>query len=229
MTLLSSQIAGTDSPKHNDNRRYNYSVFPDEERKEYLHIVQLVSARSSVIDLGCGNGELLKKLEREKQIRVTGVELSESGVRVCRDKGLKVRQGRIDEPLPYRDNEFDYAICNVTIQMVMYPEVLLREMKRIARYQIISFPNFAFYRNRLDLLFHGRMPRPMLFGYAWNTTGHIHQLSLTDFLQLVRDVGGLQVVNRVLEHSDNPFKELLMQTFPNLFQVLAIYLLKKSE
>lgn len=218
-----------DDPSLNDNRNYNFAHAPDDERKEFSLIAELISPRSSVIDLGCGNGSLLRKLTDEKHVRGSGVELSDSGARICRKKGLDVRQGRIDKPLPFQDNEFDYAICSVTIQMVMYPEVLLREMKRISRYQIISFPNFGFYKNRLDLLFHGRMPRPMMFGYRWYSTGHIHQLSMTDFLDLVGDVGGLQVSNRILEHSKNPIKDVLMQKFPNLFQVLFIYLLKKTE
>jgi methionine biosynthesis protein MetW len=218
-----------DQPKENDNRSYDYTGFSDAEREEYVHIVQLVSVGARVIDLGCGNGTLLRKLERENHTTGVGVEVSKSGVRICREKGLDVRQGRIDEPLPFQDNEFDYAICSVTIQMVIYPEVLLREMKRISRYQIVSFPNFGFYRNRLDMLLHGHMPTPMLFGYRWYSTGHIHQLSMMDFLELVSDVGGLQVTDRILEHSRNPFKDLLMQKFPNLFQVLFIYLLKKTE
>lgn len=222
-------VSAIDDPSLNDNRNYDFAHAPDDERKEFSLIAGLVPPGSSVVDLGCGNGSLLRKLEREKQVRGCGIELSKSGVRVCNEKGLNVRQGRIDEPLPFRDNEFEYALCSVTIQMVMYPEVLLREMKRIARYQILSFPNFGFYKNRLDMFFNGRMPKPMLFGYRWHSTGHIHQLSMTDFLDLVRDVGGLQVADRILEHSNNPFKDVLMQTFPNLFQVLFIFLLEKTE
>jgi methionine biosynthesis protein MetW len=217
-----------DSPDYNDNRSYDYVGSENVERYEYSHIATFVTPKARVIDLGCGNGILLQKLKTEKDIADYGIERSESAVRICRDKGLKVELGQIDKPLLFRDNEFDYAICNVTIQMVLYPEVLLREMKRIARYQIISFPNFAFWRSRIDLLFNGRMPKRMLFGYKWYSTGHIHQLSFADFYELVNDVGGLHVVEQRLEHSQNPIKEFLMQQFPNLFQMLGMFLLEKK-
>jgi len=117
---------------------------------------------------------------------VEGIEISPSGVEVCRSKGLKVRQGRIDEALPRVNDAFDYAVCNVTLRMVMYPEILLSEMGRVGRRQIVSFPNFANLRNRLELLFFGRMPRAMLFGHTWWNTGYIHQLSISDFKELVK-------------------------------------------
>ena len=153
-----------DTPSVNDNRNYDYTDFSDFERDDYKYIVEMVNPNSSIIDLGCGNGALIQKLIKEKKVNAKGVELSESGVKICLEKGLDVIRGEIDKLLPYADNEFDLSICHVTIQMVMYPEVLLKEMKRISKYQIISFPNFAFYKNRIDLLFNGRMPKPMLFG-----------------------------------------------------------------
>ncbi len=218
-----------DSPEHNDNRSYNYVGFENVERWEYSPIADFVTPKARVIDLGCGNGALLQKLKKEKNIEEYGIEISESAVRICKDKGLNVELGKIDKPLLFRDNEFDYAICNVTIQMVMYPEILLREMERIAKYQIISFPNFAFWRSRIDLLFHGRMPKRMLFDYKWYSTGHIHQLSFVDFQELVNDVGGLRIIGQKLQRVSNPLKNILMQQFPNLFQMLGIFLLEKVE
>jgi methionine biosynthesis protein MetW len=216
-----------DSPLHNDNRQYDYSNAFSEERDEYKLICEMVKPNSKVIDLGCGNGSLLEKLIKEKNVTGEGVELSESGVEVCKVKGLKVHKGKIDEKLPFDDNSFDYSICNVTIQMVMYPEVLLNEMKRISRYQIISFPNFAHYKNRLDLLLNGRMPKPMFFGYKWYSTGHIHQLSIKDFYELVDEVGGLKII-RVNEFSSkNPLKKIFIKKYPNLFQILQVFLLEK--
>ncbi|MHB1048999.1 MAG: methionine biosynthesis protein MetW [Bacteroidota bacterium] len=218
-----------DDPAANDNRKYDYSSHPDMERYEYPIIISMIPQNASVADLGCGNGALLARLKKEKNVTETGVEISSSGIEICKKRGLNVQYGRIDERLPFDDNTFDYAVCNVTIQMVMYPEVLLREMKRIARYQIVSFPNFAFWRNRLDLLVNGRMPRRMLFEYSWYSTGHIHQLSLKDFYDLVHDVGGLQVVRRYDERSDSIIKNALMKKFPNLFQMLGIFLLEKRQ
>ena len=217
------------SPKHNDNRNYDYSSIETEERQEYSKIVDLISPNSSVIDLGCGNGSLLKILKDKKNIQEYGIELSESGVEICKRKGLNVIRGSIDTKLNFEENTFDFAICNVTIQMVNYPEVLLNEMKRISKNQIISFPNFGFYKNRFDLLVNGRMPRPMLFGYTWYSTGHIHQLSINDFYEIVGQIKGLKIVQVVLEKSANPIKNYFLNSFPNLFQVLPIFLLEKSK
>jgi methionine biosynthesis protein MetW len=218
-----------DTPVLNDNRNYDYSNFPDGDRKEYAVIINYVQPNSRVLDLGCGNGALLARLKKEKNIDCSGLEISESGVEVCRRRGLNVQLGRIDERLPFKDNEFDYAICNVTIQMVMYPEVLLREMKRVSRYQIVSFPNFAFWKNRLDLMFYGRMPKRMLFGYTWYSTGHIHQLSINDFRQLVKDVEGLSIVSTWVDRSSIAMRNYLNIILPNLFQLLAVFLLQKDK
>ncbi|MBP6672869.1 MAG: methyltransferase domain-containing protein [Bacteroidetes bacterium] len=218
-----------DLPEVNDNRNYDYSSHPDEDRKEYSIIVDYILSGSTVLDLGCGNGTLLQRLKTEKNVKGTGLEISESGVEICRKRGLDVRYGRIDETLPFKDNEFDYAVCNVTIQMVMYPETLLREMKRVSRYQIISFPNFAFWKNRIELLLKGRMPKRMLFGYSWYSTGHIHQLSINDFHQLLDEVGGMTVESRWVDRSSIAVRNLLNVLFPNLFQLLAVFVLKKNE
>ncbi len=181
-----------------------------------------------IIDLGCGNGSLMQKLIKEKNVTAKGIELSPSGVEICKQKGLDVTVGRIDTALPFKDNEFDYAICNITIQMVTFPEILIKEMKRIAKRLIISFPNFAFYRNRIDLLIYGRMPKPMLFGYKWYSTGHIHQLSLKDFKELLIDIGGLKIKETVYTGKKSSFKKLLGSLFPNLFLALIVNLVEKE-
>lgn len=216
-----------DNPIINDNRNYDFTLDPNSGREEYRIISNLISHGSTVIDLGCGNGTLLKQLQTERSAVVKGMELTSSGVQTCNAKGLDVVQGRIDEKLPFADNSFDYAICNVTIQMVMYPEILLREMKRIARYQIVSFPNFAFYRNRVQFLLRGIMPTGTLFGYKWNTTGHLHQLSLKDFKQLVKDVGGLTIQAIHSIKIDNAIKQFVIHKCPNLFLLIPIILLEK--
>lgn len=221
-------MSSVNSPQNNDNRIYDYSLFPDEGRPEYKRIIRLITAGSSVIDLGCGNGTLLEKLIDQKSITGTGMELSGSGVNICKQKGLNVLQGKIDDTLPFRNDEFDYAICNVTIQMVNFPEKLLSEMKRISRYQIVSFPNFGFYKNRIEMFFGGRMPRKMLFGYQWYSTGHIHQLSIKDFKELAVECGGLRIIRMDTEETNLPIKNKLIKTCPNLFSVLPVFLLQKE-
>jgi methionine biosynthesis protein MetW len=212
----------------NDNRQYDFTHYPDEERKEYNIISGLIQNGATVVDLGYGNGSLLVWLQKDHSARIKGVELSPSGIQACQAKELDVVQSRIDEHNPFEDNSFDYAVCNVTIQMVMYPEVFLSEMKRIARYQIISFPNFAFYRNRIQFVLSGKMPTHMLFGYQWYSTGHIHQLSLKDFKNLVYIAGGLEIRELHCVGIDNFLKKFFMQNFPNLFMHIPIMLLEKN-
>jgi methionine biosynthesis protein MetW len=210
-----------DTPGLNDNRRYDYSGHEVTARAEYPIIVSWISEGASVIDLGCGNGSLLALLKREKKIHELGIELVQSGVNACLEKNLNVRIGMIDRPIErVADREFDYAICNVTLQMVMYPEILLSEMARIATHQIISFPNFAHLRNRLDLLVHGRMPRPKLYGYSWHDTGHIHQLSVRDFLDSIVNMG---LVIEKQAHLGRLSSWGLPKLLPNLFSSTAIY------
>jgi len=213
----------------NDNRNYDFSSGYSEPRAEYEIIKQLVPENAKVIDLACGDGRLLDILKKEKNISEFGIELSNSGVELCLKKGLNVRNGRIDSILEIKENEFDVAICNVTIQMLLYPEIFLREMKRISRIQIISFPNFAFIKNRLEMLFQGRMPQRMLYGYSWFNTGHIHQLSIKDFYELIDHVGGLKIESMKFERSKSSFKNFLCKSMPNLFLQIPVFQLRKLE
>lgn len=212
----------------NDNRNYNYDILSVSHREEFSIIFHLIPAFSRVIDLGCGDGTLLSIL-KGKNIHGEGIDSSYSGVEAARKKGIKAKQGRIDSSLAYKDNQFDYAICNVTLQMVMYPEILIKEMCRIARFQIISFPNFAFILNRLDLLINGRMPRVMIPGYKWFSTGHIHQFSLADF----KDFCNMNNIHIVKAHYIFPKRiffvpHIIFRPFPNMFASTAIFLTKSK-
>ncbi|PIW69276.1 MAG: methionine biosynthesis protein MetW [Ignavibacteriales bacterium CG12_big_fil_rev_8_21_14_0_65_30_8] len=218
-----------DDPNFQDNRDYNYNNTTNSERQEYDIIINLIPKDVKIIDLGCGDGTLLKRIEDEKNAICKGVEISESGVSSSLQKGLDVIKHKIDEKLPFKNNTFDYSICNVTIQMVNYPEVLLNEMKRISKFQIISFPNFGFYKNRLQLLFKGKMPDSMLFGYNWYNTGHIHQLSIKDFKELIYSMKDLKIIKQEIVKPSNILKCLLMKMFPNLFQYISIFVTQRID
>ena len=204
-----------------DNRSYEYQPGSQACRKEFATLVEWVPRGARVLDLGCGDGSLLKLLVEKRNVHAEGMEVSPSGVEVCRGRGLEVREGRIDERLPWANDAFDIALCNVTLQMVMYPEKLLKEMARVAPQQIVSFPNFANLKNRLELMFLGRMPRAMLFGHFWWNTGHIHQLSLKDFKGLLPQLG--LAVRREVYLGRMPFKGLA----PNLLATLGIFVLAR--
>lgn len=211
----------------NDNRNYFYSPKEVSCREEYKFITDWIKPRSSVIDLGCGDGTLLQLLKDKKGIKkVDGVEIVKSGVVACKKKHLNVWQGRIDTPLnKIKNKSYDFAICNATIQMVMYPEILLSEMKRISHKQIISFPNFAFIMNRVELLFKARMPQSMISGYKWYSTGHIHQLSILDFVDFCKN-NQIEILDQryILPPRCFFIPKSVLSLFPNLFTRTALFL-----
>jgi methionine biosynthesis protein MetW len=207
----------------NDNRNY-YWTEDVSTRPEYSYIEHWITDNARVIDLGCGNGSLLALLKEKKRISELGIEISESGVDSCLKKGIKARVGRIDVELKDIPNDsFEFAICNVTLQMVMYPEVTLKEMKRISKYQIVSFPNFGYLPNRLELLFKGRMPRRLLGGYNWYNTGHIHQFSIKDFKETITKLIGLTIKDCCYYGGMRKFNNIA----PNLLAAGAIFLTEK--
>ncbi len=214
--------------QQNDNRAYQYTNNFTEDRPEYNSVCSLIDMGVSVIDMGCGEGSLMQKLIIERKCKCTGIEISESGVAVCLQKNLNVVKGEIDKIVPFATNEFDVALCNVTLQMVNYPEKTIQEMKRVASKKIIiSFPNFAYWLNRLEMLFKGRMPKKLLFGYSWYSTGHIHQFSLLDIKQLIKEVGALRVKKIACVKSGNVIIDMFAKWLPNIFGKIIILEIEK--
>ncbi len=145
-------------------------------------VSDLVSTGARVLDLGCGDGTLLKLLVDQKQIFARGVEISEEGVRQCVARGLAVDHADLDEGLgDYPDDSFDYVILSQTLQTVRKPDLVLKEMLRVGRTGIVSFPNFGYWRVRTMLLLAGRMPKTDYLPYEWYNTPNIHLLTVKDF------------------------------------------------
>src|ERR1700716_3313841 len=158
-------------------------------RLDHLLVADMVEPGSRVLDVGCGDGELLKLLET-RGVDGRGIELSREGVNECVAKGLAVIQGHADTDLAdYPDDAFDYVILSQTLQATRQPRVVLEHMLRIGRHGIASFPNFGHWKIRLQILLGGHMPRTDNLPYAWWESPNIHFCTIKDFRELCLAVG----------------------------------------
>ena len=175
---------------------------------------------ASVLDLGCGDGELLAHLISEKHVRAQGVELSEQAITHCVAQGLSVFQQDIDTGLSeYGDNSFDYVILNQTLQQVKKPDYALKEALRVGKEVIVGIPNFAYYKARASIFFRGRVPVTASLPYQWYDTPNLHFLSLVDFKEYCKK----QSINiqRTFYVANNKQVKFL----PNLFAEFGYFLL----
>ena len=158
-------------------------------RPDLALIADNVAPGSRVLDVGCGDGELLAAL-REKGCDSRGMEIDPHNVAECVARGLSVIQGDADMDLQfYPDKSFDYAILSQTLQTTMRPDKVLDELLRIGRKAVVSFPNFAHWRVRMSLLWSGRMPVTRLLPVAWYETPNIHHLTIADFRAHLKERG----------------------------------------
>jgi methionine biosynthesis protein MetW len=141
-----------------------------------------ISDGTSVLDLGCGDGELLAYLSRERRVHAQGIELSEQAIIRCVSAGLSVFQQDIDTGLSeYADESFDFVILNQTLQQVKKPDLALQEALRVGKKVIVGIPNFAYYKARASIFFRGRVPVTPALPYQWYNTPNLHFLSIADF------------------------------------------------
>src|ERR1051325_10057969 len=175
-------------------------------RSDYAIIGEIVEPNTRVLDLGCGEGELLEWLAANKGVDARGVEISSAKVQRAIARGVSVFQSDIDEGLAdYPDQAFDYVILSQTLQETRHPRKVLTEMLRVGRRGIVAFPNFGHWRMRLSMLMSGRAPRTNLFPYEWYDSPNIHFLTVDDFEDLA-SAEGLLVERRFFLAGDRKIR-----------------------
>jgi methionine biosynthesis protein MetW len=154
-------------------------------RADHEIILRAISKEARVLDVGCGDGELMARLKSDAKAIVRGMELSQEGVNACVSKGLSVVQGDADFDLAlYPNDSFDVVVLSQTIQATRKPDAVLAQMRRIGKKAIVSLPNFGFWQVRMSLLITGRMPITKGLPENWHQTENLHLCTLLDFQEL---------------------------------------------
>lgn len=197
-------------------------------RIDFAVIAGLVKAGTKVLDVGCGDGDLLDLLQRERRVDGRGIEISQKGVNECVARGLAVIQGDADSDLGfYQDKGFDYVILSQTLQATRNPRFVLEHLLRIGDRAIVSIPNFGHWRVRLSLFWTGRMPVTKDLPYTWYDTPNIHFCTIDDFIALCGEVGATIESAAALNENGGRMGLKLPRFLWNFFGQQAVFLVRK--
>jgi methionine biosynthesis protein MetW len=186
-------------------------------------INRLIEPNSRVLDLGCGGGELLKLLAKQKNVLGIGVEKSDDKIFECIRKGISVHHGNIDDGLvDYRNQSFDYVILSETLQEVSRPSLVMQEMLRVGKRAIVTFPNFGHWRVRWQVLYSGNTPMTPNLPYHWYETPNIQYCSVNDFIEFCNSK------HYQIEESIYFTKAKKINILPNLFAESALFLITNN-
>ena len=186
-------------------------------RPDFAAIAAWIPDGSSVLDLGCGDGSLLRYLKETRNVRGYGVEISDVNIVSCIESGVNVIQDDLDSGLAdFETDSFDFVLLSQTLQAIRHTETLVREMLRVGRQGIVSFPNFGYWKSRLDVLL-GHMPVSRELPYQWYDTPNVHLCTLNDFEAFCREHNIAVLDRRVMTGG----KEVGF--LPNLFGSTAVY------
>jgi methionine biosynthesis protein MetW len=193
-------------------------------------VADMIEPGARVLDIGCGDGELLSFLTQQKRVDGRGMELSQSGVNACVRHGLSVIQGDADHDLEdYPSDGFDYVVLSQTLQATRQPRRVIEQLVRIGRRAIVSFPNFGHWRIRLSLLAKGRMPITPVLTQAWYDTPNIHLCTILDFLALCDELGVVIERSITLDRVGLPYRLNPRGGLANLLAEQALFLLRRTR
>ncbi len=195
-------------------------------RPDLRIIADFIPAGSRVLDLGCGDGELLEYLVRAQGVKGRGVELSEAGVLACVRRGLSVRQGDLQAGLgDYLDRSFDIVVLAQTLPFLDDPAMILGEMLRVGRAAVVSFPNWGYWRCRLELLVTGRIPLAPDLPQPWHEKPRWQALTVTDFARFCHQAG-IAIARQAYLARGRPAR---IFKFTNLLSTTAVFVLERAD
>ncbi|MFH1519422.1 MAG: methionine biosynthesis protein MetW [Candidatus Omnitrophota bacterium] len=196
----------------------------DKIRLDHRIIYKIIKPGSKVLDLGCGNGDLLYFLVREKKVKAQGIELDEQAIYKCVEKGLSVFHGDIESGLSgFPDQCFDYVILNQSMQEVKKVDYVMNEALRIGNKVIVGFSNFVYISARLRIFLGGKVPITVSLPYRWHNTPNVHFLSISDFRDFCKEK------NLAIIKSFYLGRKKVIRLFPNLLALNAIFLISSGK
>lgn len=192
-------------------------------RPDFVAIAALVKSGAKVLDLGCGDGALLRYLRNARDVHGYGVEIDDENIQACFNNGINVIQSDLESGLSsFESGSFDYVILSQTLQAMKHTEGIIKEMMRVSKEGIVSFPNFGYWKNRLQIIY-GHMPVSETLPYQWFDTPNIHLCTLGDFERFCRQHGA-RILERRIMNGDHQ-----ISFAPNLFGMLAFYRFERQK